>query len=303
MGQVPYTLYHRVLLGLIWLETWLRYPLKTLRMMDHVDETFSLLDPDGQRFGLTKDVRAGVRKDLLYLQVSDLFTLLTYLDRSRFRRRALVVENEEVLLRERERGPGAIVAGFRIGACTVVPWVLGTLGFPVSMIVGNERVAELGRGLGEKFVSSLTERVRFISARDPLVLARCLDDLNGGGLACTLMELSPIEYEKTTEVQFLDSPIQVPYGIAYLGAVTKRSIVPAVLTREAGPRFRLRFGEPLPPPARDRESIQQSTQQLYHALEEQVLRFPEQWIGWALLASHMGVELRTATTEGVPTLS
>lgn len=246
VGRVPYGPLHKVLLGLTWLETWLRVPLWTLKMLDGVDETFSILDPDGQRFGLTKEVRAGFRKNLLYFQICDLVTLLACLERPGFRRRALVVENKEVLLRERERGPGAIVAGFRIGAYPVVPWALASLGFRVSMIVGGSPLVEMGRGLGGTFLPASTERIRFISARDPRVLTSCLDDLNTGGLACTLLELSPVEFAKTIEVQFLGWTIQVPYGIAYLGAATGRSIVPAVLTREAGPRFRLRFGEPLP---------------------------------------------------------
>jgi lauroyl/myristoyl acyltransferase len=124
-----------------------------------------------------------------------------------------------------------------------------------------------------------------------------------GGLACTLLELSPVEFAKTTGVKFLDWTIQVPNGIAYLGAATGRSIVPAVLARETALRFRLRFGGPLPPPARDRASIYQSRQQLYHALEEHVLRFPEQWIGWPLLPSHMGIELQPTASAGAPPIS
>ena len=54
-------------------------------------------------------------------------TLLTHLEKPGFRR-ALTVENQDVLLRERERGPGAIVVGFRIGAYPALPWPLASLG-------------------------------------------------------------------------------------------------------------------------------------------------------------------------------
>jgi lauroyl/myristoyl acyltransferase len=303
VGRFPYGPLHKVLLSLTWLETWLRLPLKTLKMLDRVDEAFSLLDPDGQRFGLTKEVRARFRKNLLYFQICDLVTLLACLDKPSFRRRALVVENKEILLRERERGPGAIVAGFRIGAYPVVPWVLSSLGLRVSMIVGGSHLVEMGQGLGRTFLPATTERIRFVSARDSRVLASCLEDLNAGGLACTLLELSPVEFAKTTEVKFLDWTIQVPYGIVYLGAATKRSIVPAILTRESGPRFRLRFGEPLPAPARDRASIHQSTQQLYRVLEEQARQFPDQWVGWPVLASQMGIDLQSKTSAEAPPIS
>ncbi len=303
LGRFPHGMVHKTIVALIWLHTWLRWPLKTLRMLDAVDETFSLLDPDGRRFGLTKEVRADFRRNLLYFQLADLTILLSSLENPRFRRRALLMENEEALLRERERGPGTIVAGFRIGAYPVIPWVLATLGFPVSMIVGTQPFVEMGQGLGEKLLPDSTERIRFISAQDPRVLARCLEELNAGGLVSTLMELPPVGFAKTTEVRFLDWTIQVPYGIAYLAATAGRSIVPAVLTREKGPLFRMRFGEPMPPPSRDRASILESTQQLYQALEENVRQFPDQWIGWTMLASDMGVELQPATSTTAPPIS
>lgn len=303
LGRLPHGPLHKALIGAAWLETWVRWPLKTLNILDGVDRTFDVLDPEGQRFGLTAPVRKEFRRNLLYNQIADLVVLMTSLERRDFRRRALVVENEEALRREQGRGPGAIVAGFRLGAYPVLPWALAGLGSKVSMIVGDESLAGMGRGLGKRFMPRLTERVRFHSSQDRLVLARCLEGLREGGLACTLAELSPFKFQKTVEIEFFDWKIQVPYGIAYLSAATGRSIVPAALTREAGPRFRLSFGEPLPPPARDRASVRESTQRLYGALEEQILRFPEQWIGWTLLSSHMGIELQGETAETAPTLS
>ena len=302
LGGLPYPLSHRLLLSGAWLETWLRYPLSTLNLRDQIAETFSQLDPDGRRFGLTRSVRDGFTGNLLYHQVCDLVTLLTYLEKPGFRR-ALTVENQDTLLQERARGPGAIVVGFRIGAYPVLPWPLASLGFPVSMIVGNPELVRMGRGLGREFVPSLAERIRFFSARDPLVLTRCLEDLASGGIVATLLELSPIEYAKTVEVRFLDWTIRVPYGIAYLAAMTGRSMVPAFLAREAGPRFKLCFGEPLPAPARDRASIFESTQQLYRVLEKQVLMYPDQWIGWTLLSSHMNIEELRPLASSAPPIS
>ena len=299
MGRLPYRHVHRALLGLTWLETWLRWPLKTLNIQDSLHETFSLIDPDGRRFGLTDQVRAGFRKNMLYYQVPDLVVLLNGLDRRRFRKQALTVENKEVLLRARERGPGAIVVGFRIGAYSAMPWALASLGFPVSFIVGTEPLAKMGRALGKTFVPQFTKRIRFLSAQDPRVLAQSLEHLNGGGLVCTMLEMSPLEFEKTTEVRFLGWNVQVPYGISYLSAATRRSILPAVITREAGPRFRLSFEEPIPAPERDRASILENTQQLYRVLERKALEFPEQWVGWILLASHMGIDLEAPTSGRV----
>ena len=269
-------------------------------MLDSVDATFAQLDSDGRRFGLTKKVRSRFRGNLLYSQIADVFLLFTHLGKPGFRRGALAIENQEALFREKERGPGVIVAGFRIGAYTAVPWVLGSLASPVTMIVGNKSFVEMGEGLGDKFVRGPSRGLRFVDAQDPRALARSLSTLNSGGIVGTMLELSPNEYAKTMEVRFLGWNIQVPYGVSYLAAATGRSIIPAALTREPGPRFRMRFGEPLPPPARDRASIHRSTQQLYSALEQQVLELPEQWTGWMLLPSQKGIELRPPASSRAP---
>jgi hypothetical protein len=303
LGKLPYRLQHRLLVGATWLETWLRYPLRTLGMQDGIEHTFRLIDPDGRRLGLTEGVRKGFRDNLLYHQISDLGVLLLNLEDRRFRREALRFENADVLLRERERGPGAIVAGFRIGAYPAVPWALATIGQPVTMIVGGPPLVRMGRGLGRAFVPRYDERVRFVSARDPRALAQCREGLNAGGLACTLVELSPIEFAKTMPVDFLDWRVEVPYGIPYLSAVTGRTVVPAMLTRHKGPRFVMRFLEPIPAPARDREAIRESTQQLYTSLEREVRRYPAQWIGWTLLGSHMGIDLGQPAKGTAPAFS
>jgi lauroyl/myristoyl acyltransferase len=167
---------------------------------------------------------------------------------------------------------------------------LATLRRDVLMMVGHPSVADLGERAGSSLLPHLSQRVKFAYARDPRVLARCTGALDGGGIVATLAEMSGLEYEKTTKVRFLDWEIDVPYGLSYLSAVTRRSIVPAALTRADGPQFTLRFGEPIPAPARDKESVQAGAQALYLALEQFVRRFPEQWVGWTQLNSHMGID-------------
>ena len=282
-SRLPYPLVHRLLQGAIRAETWLRYPLWLLNTGDAIDETFDELDPDGQRFGLTQMVRRRYRKNFFYNEIADLVTLLMYVDDPRFRERALYLENDEALRSELKAGPGAIVAGFRLGTYAGMPWVLGAFGVPILMIVGDQEFARMARELGRAFAPDSAKPLTFIRAKDPLVLARSQAALNDGGIVSTLVDLSPIEYEKTTEVRLLDANLQVAYGLPYLSAVTGRSIIPAALTRASGPRFKLRFGEPLAAPARDSASVRAVTQDLYAALERMIRRFPDQWIGWQTL--------------------
>jgi len=286
-ARLPFWLVHKLLVAGIRAETWLRYPLWALNTSDAFDETFRLLDPEGDRFGLTKGARSRAKRNFLYHEVADLVTLLMFLDSPDFGRRALRFENEEALRRAAEEGPGAIVAGFRLGAYTGVPWVVGKLGYPVLMIVGNDEFVRMGEQLGQTFIPESADAITFMRAKEPLVLAKAKATLNDGGLVTTLVDLSPVEYEKTTEVKLFDYEMSVPYGIPYLSAVTGRSIVPTILTRANGPRFTLRFGDPIAAPKRDSDSVRECTQELYDALARMICRFPDQWIGWPKLRAQV----------------
>jgi lauroyl/myristoyl acyltransferase len=104
-------------------------------------------------------------------------------------------------------------------------------------------------------------------------------------------------------VSFLGWHVDVPYGLSYLSAVTGRPVVPAALSKRRGARFGLRICETVPAASRDQESIKAQTQALYAELERQVRRAPEQWIGWVLLESNLGVQLQASGGRPLPALS
>ncbi len=300
LRRLPYRQLHFLVRSTARAETWLRWPLRTLRMLDWVDDTMRRVDPDGTRFGLTNEARRRFRQNLLYDGIADLAVLITRIGDPAFRRRALAVEGRDTLERERDRGPGTIVLGFRLGAYPVIPLALSALGNDVFMIVGAEGMIRIARGLGERFAPVANAGIQYMAAQDPSVLARSLETLNGGGIVSTLMDLSPIKYAKTTEVRFLDWHIQVPYGIPYLAAMTGRSIIPCVMVRDDGTRFRLRFLDAVPAPARERASVLATTQELYRVLEAEVRQNPDQWAGWTMLESHLGVDLGRKVASHVP---
>ncbi len=293
------------LIGLTWLETWLRWPLATLKLGDRIDGTLAAIDPRGDRFGLTEDVRRRFKHDVLYGQLPNLVTFMNCLDGEKAREQVLSVKGAEILERESEGGPGVIVAGFRTGPYSAFPWALAAAapGREVIMIVSTEHLARLGRMLGGRFIGGLDSRVTFLSSQDSGVLARALRVLKSGGIVATLLELSPVDFARKTHVNFLDWQIEVPYGLSYLSAMTGRPVIPAALTHRRGSRFRLRFREPVPAPSRDQESLKAQTQALYAELERHVRQTPEQWIGWMLLQSHMGVQLQVPGGRPLPALS
>lgn len=292
-AYLPYELVHGAMVAGMRVETWLRYPLWALNVSDAMNETFDELDPDGSRLGLTEKVRKRYRDNFFYNELADLATLFMYVDNERFRSKALRVEDEEALGSALRSGPGAIVAGFRLGAYVGLPWALGGFGVPMLMIVGDDEFARMARELGRAFAPKASEQITFLRAKDPLVLAKSQSVLNDGGIVSTLIDLSPLEYEKTTEVELLGEKLNVAYGLPYLAAVSGRPIVPAALTRATGPRFTLRFGRPIAAPVRDSASVRASTQELYGVLEAMVRRFPDQWIGWQTLHRASGGGSRT----------
>lgn len=296
---------HRGVLGLTWLETWLRWPLSTLKLGDQIDETLQVIDPDGERFGFTLPVKRRLKRNILYNQIPDLFAILHALGNEDLHDETVAVRGADILERQCEAGPGAIVAGFRTGPYTAFPWALAAAapGREIVMIVSSEDLAGLGRRLGGAFVGGLHERVTFLAAEDSGVLAKALRTLKAGGIVATLLELSPIEFARKTEVSFLDWKIEVPYGISYLSAMTARPVIPAALTRRRGVRFGLRLREPVPAASRDQESLRAQTQQLYAELERHVRRVPDQWIGWVLLESNLGIQLPVSGGSPLPALS
>jgi len=303
LGRLPAPVLHRLVATLAGAETWLRWPLRTLHTLDVVDGTFDRIDPGGTRFGLTPEVRRRFRRNLLYGTVADLAVLINKIDDEGFRRRSLAVSGEEYLREAAGAHRGAIVVGFRLGGHAALPLVLGALGHDVCMIVAGERLAEMGEALGRVYAARAAARVRYVDAGDRLVLARALEALNQGGIVSTLAELSPLRFEKRTEVRFLDWTVRAPYGIPYLSAVTRRPVAPAVLTSAGGGRFRLEFLAPLAVPGRDRASVLAATQELYRVLEAQVRRYPDQWAGWPVLESHLGIDLGRPVAARAPAAS
>lgn len=291
--------------GMTWLETWTRWPLATLKLGDQIDETLAVIDPHGDRFGFTQPVRRRFKRNILYNPIPDLFAVMNSMDREDLREKTLAIRGAEILERECQAGPGAIVAGFRTGPYPAFPWAVAAAapGREVVMIVSTEHLAGLARKLGETFIDRLDERVSFLSAQDSGVLAKSLRALKAGGIVATLLELSPLEFARKTPVSFLDWRVEVPYGLSYLSAMTARPVIPAALTRRRGARFGLRFREPLPAAARDQDSLRSQTQQLYAELERHVRRVPEQWIGWVLLESNMGIQLPVSGGRPLPALS
>jgi hypothetical protein len=165
--------------------------------------------------------------------------------------------------------------GFRTGPYSALPWVLAGVasGREVMMIVSYDALAGLAGRLGRTFMPSTNKRVTFVSSQDPRVLPRALAVLREGGIVATLLEGSPITFNRKAPVSFLGWTIDVPYGLSYLSSVTGRPYcrLPSLSSRC---KVALKIGDPIPAPPRNPEAIPGQAQLLYAQLGTTFAAFP-----------------------------
>lgn len=282
LRAIPHRAFHRSLVAVCWLESWIRVPVGTTRLSRSYDRSFNELDPGGTRYGLTSAVRNRFKRRQLFEMDADIATLLLFLEKQSFVNRALRTTGEEVLASERAAGRGVIVVGFRIGAYPALPWLLARQGIPVTMILRGW-YRDLVEELTSAYLPSLPP-IRWLSADDRSVTSRSIGTLRGGGLLCTLIDVIGTTGVRSS-ARLFGHEVLLPRGLPFLAALTGSSIVPAIVTRDGGPQFTLRFGAPLPLPERGIEGAEKALQEICDQLESWVREFPDQWIGWPTLSS------------------
>ncbi len=299
MRAIPRPVFHRSAVGLARLEHRVRHPLASAKSRREARHAFSLLDGDG-RHGLTRGAAARSWDYASYVWTADMGTLLLHLPDAGFRAKALEIENGEAIDDARASGQGAIVAGLHLGPHASLPLILAQSGYQVA-VIGSSAVLDLARRFAEPCLPEAWSRIVWFSTDEPRLLLKARSALRRGALLVGFVDQPASEPAWETEVGFLGGTVGVSRALPYLAAVTGCSIVPACLTRAAGPRFALRLDDALPAPARDAASVEAVTQMLIHWAERQILAHPDQWIGWRMLAPATGrraVELAPTGQSG-----
>jgi lauroyl/myristoyl acyltransferase len=279
---LPHRLLYAFLVTLNRIESWLVVPLATTRITRYYHRIFDSLSSGEAPVHLDATTRSRFIKFFLYETDVDTLLLLLYAKKRGFLQHALDWQNEEALSGTGRQVDGAIVCLYRIGAFIALPWLLAVRGIPVTMIVREEMYAEAGSRVTAAFLGSAC-KITWLRANDPMVLSRAHDTLMQGGVVMTAVEVDHMKGRDRLSVEFLGRAVSAPVGLCELARTTGRTIVPAIVTRQDGPSYTVRFGEPLRVGGSD-DSARETLQSLYRTLEEWVLRYPDQWLGWDSLA-------------------
>jgi lauroyl/myristoyl acyltransferase len=208
-------------------------------------------------------------------------TLLLHLADAAFRSGHIEIENFDAIEEAAADGRGAIVAGFHLGPHAALPLLLAQLGHDVAVVAPSTLGAR--RRLAEGCLPDATSRITWLDAGDTRLLARARSALRKGALLVAFTDLPEREPLLTADVTLLGRTVRGSTALPYLSSITGAPIVPACLTRGPGPRVALRLDAPLPAPARDEASLQETAQALFHVAERRLLEHPEQWLGWTAL--------------------
>ncbi len=98
--------------------------------------------------------------------------------------------------------------------------------------------------------------------------------------------------DKLLKVDFFQAQLFARQGIAYLSYVTQTPIVPVIAYRDLDIDVVLRFYDQIQPAEglSKKDYCQQTIQQLYHILEENLRQYPLQWEGWLYVHKYFDID-------------
>jgi len=186
-------------------------------------------------------------------------------------RAVMTLEHPEHLQAALDRGRGAIIVTAHFGNWELLGARIAAEGFPLSVIVRDANDAR-------------TASIVNYSRRSAGVVVLPRDDLKGMLRALRRNEVLGIVADQHAPaglwLQFLGREAASPRGPATLALRTGAALVPCFSVREPDGRLRGWLEPPIvPEPGGDREAeVRDLTQRLNWIIEEQIRRYPAQWL-------------------------
>ncbi len=206
----------------------------------------------------------------------------------RWLQRAARVSGLEHLARAIAGRRGTVLCGFHMGSYSLIPFILGARGVPVTVLAG---FGEAGQAAIAGWMAELEQRgfpypVRVVSGRWALrSLVKALADGATVLLYCDRALGQPesaAESRAAVRVPFLGTTLYVPSGIGWLRERTGAVVLPTILLWEGDQRHHLIIepevgvdgaGDPS-------QRIAAVTAAVYRVLDGYVRRYPAQWLKW-----------------------
>lgn len=183
------------------------------------------------------------------------------------------IEGEEIVRAAREGGRGVLILTAHIGNWDLLAMFTAAHGYPLTIISKTIRPA----GVNDMWMRMRRAfGVSIVPAHGSY--RECLRVLKRNELLGFILDQNRPK-EQGIFVQFFGRPACTSPGLAYLAAQSGAPVVPAFIHREPDHSHVLRILPALPPPAdRSDEAIRAATQQYTTIIEEEIRRYPDQWI-------------------------
>lgn len=211
--------------------------------------------------------------------------LALYGEDRKYREEFVEIENRQVLDGLAHRGQAAVLLGSHFGPQTVLPVLVAAEGWPVTAVMPTAEQALISRLLAA-YGSDSASRISLLSVPDRTLLLKCRARLRQGESVLVCMEFSASDTPSRTRAKLMGLTLPAPEGGVFLAATAGVPIVPIQALYADDLHIRLVVHDPLTVPQKRRIDLEETIQSLWADLELRVLRDPDQWLGWQVLADN-----------------
>ena len=121
------------------------------------------------------------------------------------------------------------------------------------------------------------------------VLIKCLSRLRRGRSVLVFSEFNESDAPSHAQATLLGLDLPAPEGAVFLSAVSGAPLVPVHVLFDGDIRLRLVIRDPISVPWTSRAGLQDTIRFVWDDLEQRVLRYADQWLGWQMLANNPAV--------------
>ncbi len=211
--------------------------------------------------------------------------LASYGEDPEFRDEFVQIQGREVLNELARSGQPAVLLGSHFGPHTALPVFIAAEGWPVTAVMAAQERALISRLL-PAYSSGIASRLSLLGVPDRSLLVKCLARLRRGESVVVFMEFNASDVATRAAASLMGLTLPAPEGGVFLAAAAGVPIVPIQVLYEDDFYLKLVIDEPVMVPQKRRAELRETIQSLWADLERRVLRDPDQWLGWQVLAGN-----------------